>query len=87
MSVIEEYLQDKVDIGKDYEIALKCWHAFIERRRNEILERFSVGDYSELDDVMAELRVLKSYEDNSYKLIEMGASAKAALDRNGKSER
>lgn len=68
----KEYLQERVKNGQRYEIALEVWREFINARRAKIMDKFSSGDYSYLDDTMAELRVLKLYEENSQSIIKEG---------------
>ena len=76
-----EYLRKCVEEGKKHELALSVWRGFIENRREEIMKKFSEGDYSSLDDDMSELRLLKMYEDTCYVNMDRGNSAEEKLNR------
>lgn len=77
-------MEREAEQGRRHQIALEVWEAFIKAKRQDIVCQLELsGDVEHLDERLAELRVLRSFEDIAHAFVMQGQIAEKELRENG----
>lgn len=80
----EQELREDAETGRRYKIAMEVWREFLDSRRKTIVEIFENNTHETMEDgeiqgLLAELRVMKSFRDVSYMNIRRGEIAEEEI--------
>lgn len=84
----EEELREAIEAGRRYKIAGEVWREFLTNRREEIIRDLEYGHYKGMNEEMlneelAELRILRKYQDVGNMMIDAGVLAEREMRING----